>query len=244
VLGDLEDRASLERAASNVDAIFAMSTPFEKGMDVETRQGINLADTAKARGVKHLVYTSVASADRNTGIPHFDSKYKVEQHIKKIGVPFTIIGPVFFRENFLSPWWLPGLQQGQLSMALPASRKLQQIELAEIARFAALALEKRDSFLGNRIDIASDEVSGAEVAAILSRVSGKKIEYVELPIEQLRAANEDFAKMFDWFNREGYSIDIAALRRNYPEVGWRNFQAWAEAQDWRLLKASAASAEK
>jgi uncharacterized protein YbjT (DUF2867 family) len=103
-----------------------------------------------------------------------------------------------------------------------------------------LALERREEFLGKRFDIASDEVTGSRAAEIISRLSGRKIEYVELPIAQLRAANEDYAKMFEWFDRVGYSADIARLRREYPEVGWHTFEEWAKAQSWSVLKQAAA----
>ena len=239
-VGNLEDRASIERAARGLDVLFAMTTPFEAGTEVETQQGITVADAAKAAGVKQLVFTSVASADRNTGIPHFDSKCRVEQHIKTLGVPYTIIAPVFFMENLTSPWWLPGLQEGKLAMALPGTRKLQQVALADIAGFATLVLERRDQFLGQRVDIASDEVAGNEVVEIISRVSGRKIEYVELPLAELRAMNEDFARMFDWFTRVGYSADIPGLRRAYPEVGWHTFEGWAKTQNWGALRQAAA----
>ena len=239
-VGNFDDRAAIERAAQGVDALFAMSTPYEAGTEVETRQGIELADAAKPAGVKHLVFTSVANADRKTGIPHFDSKYKVEQHIKTLGIPYTILAPVFFMENLISPWWLPGLQEGKLAMALPGTRKLQQVAVDDIAGFAAVVLERREQFLGKRIDLASDEVTGNEVVDVLSRVSGRKIEYAEFPLAQLRAMNEDFAKMFDWFNRVGYSADIPGLRRNYPEVGWHTFEGWAKAQDWSPLKRATA----
>jgi uncharacterized protein YbjT (DUF2867 family) len=236
--GNFDDRATLERAARGVDAVFAMATPYEAGTDVEIRQGITLADAVKAAGVKHLVYSSVGSADRKTGIPHFDSKYKIEEHIKGLGVPYSIIGPVFFMDNLISPWWLPGLQQGKFVIALPRSRKLQQIAVTDIGEFAVLVLEHRQQFLGKRLDIASDDVSPAEVAEILSRVTGHKIESVEQPIEEVRGVSEDWAKMFEWFNRVGYSADIARLRRDYPQVGWHTFEQWAKAQDWSAPKAS------
>ena len=76
-VGNLDDRASLERAIDGVDAVFAVATPFEEGTQAETQQGINVADAAIAAGVQ-LVYSSVANADRQTGIPHFDSKFAVE----------------------------------------------------------------------------------------------------------------------------------------------------------------------
>jgi uncharacterized protein YbjT (DUF2867 family) len=125
-------------------------------------------------------------------------------------------------------------------MALPASRGLQQVALDDIAGFAVLAMERREQFLGKRFDIASDEVTGSQAAEIISRVSGRKIEYVEVPIAQLRAANEDYAKMFEWFDRVGYSADVARLRREYPEVGWHTFEQWAKEQSWGVLKQAAA----
>jgi uncharacterized protein YbjT (DUF2867 family) len=99
VKGDLDDSGSLERAVKDVDSIFLMGTPFEDGTEGETRRGKLMADIAKENKVEHLVYSSVANADKNTGIPHFESKYKVEGHIKDLGIPYTIIGPTFFMEN-------------------------------------------------------------------------------------------------------------------------------------------------
>ena len=123
---------------------------------------------AKENSIEHLVYSSVANADKNTSIPHFESKYKVEQHIKNLGIPYTIIGPTFFMENLLGP----GLEQGELALPLSPSTTLQQSALENIAEFSALLLERRKPFLGKRIDIASDEVTGEQAARILSNVLG------------------------------------------------------------------------
>src|SRR6476619_3454214 len=112
VTGDFEDQGSLERAARGVDTVFAMATPFESGEQAETREGINIVRAASAVGVSHLVYSSVAGADRATGIAHFDSKFEVEKEIRRSGVPFTIVAPVFFMENFLASYMADGLAQG------------------------------------------------------------------------------------------------------------------------------------
>src|ERR1700704_5453205 len=98
VRSSLEDTAALTKALEGATSLFAMTTPFEGGPQAETRQGISAADAAKAAGV-HLVFNSVGSANRQTGVPHFDSKYKVEEHIARIGVHATILAPVFFMEN-------------------------------------------------------------------------------------------------------------------------------------------------
>lgn len=232
VPGNFDDQNSLERAARGVDTVFAMSTPFENGAQTETREGINIVRAASTVGVTHLVYSSVAGADRATGIPHFDSKFEVETEIRRSGVPFTIVAPVFFMENFVADWMLAGIAKGTIAMALPATRRLQQIALSDIAQFTALAIERRGSFLGTRIDIASDELTNATAAAAISAASGRHIAYTALPIDAVRQQNEDLARMFEWFDRVGYDADVVGLREVYPEVTWHRFSVWAGEQNW------------
>jgi len=130
-----------------------MSTPYERGADTETREGINMLRAASSAGVTHLVYTSVAGADRASGIPHSTASSRSRKEIRASGVPFTIVAPVFFMENFLADWMLAGIAQGAIALALPATRRLQQIAVADIAQFTALVIERRAGFVGKRIDI-------------------------------------------------------------------------------------------
>lgn len=231
--GSLDDRASLDLALKGVDSVFAMSTPFEAGMEAETKQGVTVADAAKRAGV-YLVYTSVGSADKNTGIPHFESKAAVERHIAKIGVAAATIGPVYFMENAIA-FGRAQLKEGIYATALGPDRKLAQIALADIASFAVLALENKDRFAGKRYDIAGDDVSGNEAVAILSRVTGKPFKYFQVPMENIRKMSDDMATMYEWFDRVGYHIDLAALKRDFPSVGWHSFEAWAKEQDWKSI---------
>jgi len=224
--GDLDDSDSLKRAVKDVQSIFLMGTPFEDGTEGEIRRGKLMADIAKENNIDHIVYSSVANADKNTGIPHFESKYKVEQHIKNLGIPYTIIGPAFFMENLLGS----GLEQGQLALPLSPSTILQQSALENIAEFTALVLERRKPFLGKRIDIASDEVTGEQAAKILSNELGQRIRYVPVPLEQVYQANEDMARMYDWYENGGTGIDISALHQEYPEVNWLSFKDWARSK--------------
>jgi uncharacterized protein YbjT (DUF2867 family) len=226
VKGDLDDSDSLERAVKDAESIFLMGTPFEDGTEGETRRGKLMADIAKENTVEHLVYSSVAHADKNTGIPHFESKYDVEQHIKNLGIPYTIIGPTFFMENLRAP----GLEQGQLALPLSPSSILQQSALENIAEFSALVLERRKPFLGKRIDIASDQVTGEQAAKILSNELGHRIRYIQIPLERVRQSSEDMALMYEWYERVGTSIDITNLHQEYPEVGWLTFKDWARSR--------------
>jgi uncharacterized protein YbjT (DUF2867 family) len=135
-------------------------------------------------------------------------------------------------ENFLADFLAAGIAKGSVSMALPATRRLQQIAVADIAQFAALVIERRESFLGQRIEIASDELTGATAATVLSEVSGRHIEYTALPVDTVRQWNKDLALMFEWFDRVGYDADVVGLRSLYPEVDWHRFSSWAREQDW------------
>ena len=235
VVGDMNDSNSLKQAASGVDTAFIMTTPFEAGVEGETEQGIAIVDAVVDAGVEHVVFSSVGSADQQTGIPHFDSKYKVEKHLQRLDRPWTIVAPVFFMDNILAPWNLTDLKNGVFRQALPSDRKLQLISVRDIGRINAHVIEERDPFIGRRIDVASDELTGPEIANVLSEASGRSISYVEQPMEEVRAQSEDMAAMLEWFDRIGFSADIDGLRRDYPEVGWITFEQWAQSQDRSLL---------
>lgn len=232
VAGDLADAASIVQAAKDVDTMFLMGNSYEAGLEEETRQGILAADAAKAAGIGHLIYSSVADADKQTGIPHFESKYLVEQHVRQLGIPHTISAPVAFMENAVAPWSTGALIQGTLAFAMPPKRVLQLVALADIGAFVAALAERREQVYGKRYDFAGDELSGEEQAKILTEAIGRPIHYQEIPIAAARQQSEDAALMFEWFDRIGYDVDIAALRRQFPEVRWHGFADWARAFDW------------
>ncbi|TCS09148.1 NmrA/HSCARG family protein [Rhizobium sp. BK418] len=235
VAGDLNDKASVVAAARGVDTMFLMGNSYEAGVEAETRQGIAAADAAKEAGVGHLIYSSVSDADRKTGIPHFDSKYLVEQHVAGLGIPYTISAPVAFMENTVAPWAIGGLKQGVYAAALPPARILQQIATDDIGHFVAALAERREQVFGKRFNIAGDELSGEQQAKILSDAIGRPIRFQELPVSALRQQSEDMALMYEWFDKVGYSADIAALRRDFPEVAWHSYADWAKGVDWSIL---------
>lgn len=229
--GDLTDSASLRAALQEVQGVFAMSTPFEAGMDEEVAQGTMLADLAKQAGVQHYVYTSVGGAERNTGIPHFDTKWQVEQHIRKIGLPATILRPVWFMENF-GTFCRPFILQGTLALPLRPDRKLQMIALQDIGEFGASAFVRPDDFLGQAIELAGDELTMTEVVAHLSRTMGRPIRFQQVPDDQAPAAfGDDLAVMFRWFNEQGYQGDSEGLERRYG-IPLTKFTEVIASADW------------
>ncbi|HWG91039.1 MAG TPA: NmrA/HSCARG family protein [Candidatus Thermoplasmatota archaeon] len=235
VQGDLEDPESLRRALRGVDSAFLMATPYEAGPEAEVRQAMNFLEAFEAEAIPHLVYSSVASADRRTGIPHFETKARIEERIRQRSLPHTVVAPVWFMDNFATPLYGPGIAQGRLAMPLPAGRPLQMIAVEDIGSFATIVVESRDTFLGKRLDIAGDVLSPRELVQVLSTLTGRAVDYEETSLEALRSENPDWAAMFEWFDRVGYSADIEGLRRDYPQVAWHRFADWARRVEWRAL---------
>jgi uncharacterized protein YbjT (DUF2867 family) len=233
VAASLEDTAAITKALEGATSLFAMTVP-SGGTDAETRQGIAAADAAKAAGV-HLVFTSVGSANRQTGIPHFDSKYEVEKHIAKVGVRATILAPVSFMENLY--FVKEQLAKGIYATALPPTRALAQVAVTDIGAVAVRVLEDARRFTGKRFDLASDELTGNDALAILSRVIGRPLlSYYQVPLDVIRQRmGEDAVKMYEWFDRVGFAVDRPALRHEFPDVAFHDFESWAKTQDWSTL---------
>jgi len=242
VTGDLGETASVLKAASGVDTMFLMGNSYEAGTEEETRQGIIAAEAAKSAGVGHLIYSSVADANKKTGIPHFDSKYLVEKHVAGLGIPYTISAPVAFMENAVMPMSIGGLRQGVHAFPMPPKRVLQLVALADIGTFVAALAERRERVFGKRFDFAGDELSGEEQAKILSQAIGRPVNYQEIPLAAVRQINEDLALMAGWLDRVGYDVDIAALQREFPDVRWHSFADWARAFDWSVLGQASSAA--
>ncbi len=234
--GNFDDMGSLQRALKGVDAVFAMSTFRGRGPEGETQQGKKIADAVKLAGTKHLVYTSVSSANLGTGIPHFESKFRVEKYIQELQLPHTIIRPVAFMDNLLSPVNIPSLATGILFQMTSPTQKNQVIAVEDIGKFAAHVIEQREPFLRKSIDIAGDELSGEETAAILSRALNRQIECKEQRSDAMTQMGPDYAKMIQWMRDTGYHVNIDQLRKDYPEIGWLTFENWAKKQDWSILE--------
>lgn len=231
VEGDLDDRASVERSVSGVYGVFSVQNFWETGFDREVEQGVRLADAAREADVEHFVYSSVASADRDTGLAHFDSKWRIENHIRELGLPYTIFRPVFFMDNWEVPMLRNMILAGTIAQPLSPDRPFQQVAVDDIGGFVALALGDRDAWLGRELDLAGDERTMPEIAAAFSEAIGRDVIYHQVPWDDYRgAAGEEFYRMYRWFEEVGYDVDVAALRRIEPDL--TSLDAFLEAGDW------------
>jgi uncharacterized protein YbjT (DUF2867 family) len=232
---DAKDQASLSNALQGVDAFFFMTTPYgdsqNPDIDGEIQQGVDFADAAAAARVPHVVFSSVGGAERNSGVPHFESKRRVEEHLLGHGLSATTVRPVFFMDNFFS--MAPTVEGNELVLRLPVPDgiKLQLVATRDIGVVVAAALLD-PAAVPAAIEIAGDELTGSEIAATFGAHVGLSARYEALPVEVLDG-QDDLQKMFRWFaDTPAYQADIAAVRRIDP--GLWNLQTWLQATNYSV----------
>jgi uncharacterized protein YbjT (DUF2867 family) len=221
VEGDLLDPPSLARAFADVEAVYAVTTPFESGTGAEERQGENIIAAAVDVGLPWLLLASVAAADR-ADVPHFASKWRTEQRLRDSAVPWTAIAPSYFYENVLGS--RDAIRQGRLPIPLPADKPLHQVALTDLGAIVAAVLVRRDEHLGQRVEVAGDAPTPAAMAAAIG------VRYEEVPLGEIHS--KDLAAMYAFLAGEGYGIHVEQLRSRYPEISWTSFAAWAQRIDW------------
>jgi uncharacterized protein YbjT (DUF2867 family) len=215
VRGNFDDPESLNEALVDAYGAFSVQQYRGVGVDGEIRQGKAFADAAKRAGVQHFVYTSVAKATLNTGVPQFESKLLLENHIRSLDIPFTIIRPASFMATFEA--WREDAENGRISGPLPASLERVFIAPQDIGRFTAEAFDHPEEWLGRAEAIAGQKISYGEVAASMGRVLGHPVEYYQIPWDEFTATATPTAVAREgWYLENSDPIDVDALRARYP----------------------------
>ncbi|NUT40769.1 MAG: NmrA/HSCARG family protein [Thermoactinospora sp.] len=204
---------TLVRAFEGAYGVFSVQA---RGKD-EVRHGVAVAEAARKAGVEHLVYTSVGGVDRVRGIPHFDTKWEIEQHILAGGLPYTFLRPSTFMETFAGKG--AGIGLSMMAAALGERGTLQLVAARDIGVFARIVFDKR--LVGQSLELAGDELTVPRI----SEIAG--VPYRKMPRGLLRLMGRE-GRMFFWFAESGYQADIAALRALHP--GLLTFGAWREEQ--------------
>jgi uncharacterized protein YbjT (DUF2867 family) len=236
VPGDMENRAQLDAAFNGAYGVFSVQNFWlpTVGFEGEIRQGKNVADAAKAAaGLKHFVYSSVGAAHRGMGQKHFESKWIIEQYIQELELPYTILRPVAFMENY--NWSRALILNGSFqSRGMRPDKTMQLVATADIGAFAEIALANPVMFMGKTIELAGDELTETQIAEVFTRVIGRLVKLSPPQASTGAAPTEEQMAMFNFYNGVGYDADIAALRAIYPLLqkleqylrrnGWENAQ--------------------
>jgi uncharacterized protein YbjT (DUF2867 family) len=221
--GSLTDQKSLTTAMREVAGVFAVTTPFESGVDAEVEQGRTILAAARESRMPHLVFSSVAGADQHSGVPHFDSKAVIEANLAAGDLPYTILGPTYFFDNALGS--VDRIRNGILDLPLPGNRPLQQLARSDLGAFAAEVLRSPHRYLGRRIEIAGDAPTPSQMAATLGAALGRPVRHEQVPLDAI--TNPDMHAMWRFLNGPGYQVDLDALHGAQPQIGWTTFADWA-----------------
>ncbi|BGP44993.1 hypothetical protein JCM10450v2_000808 [Rhodotorula kratochvilovae] len=229
VKGDLTDAASLDGALAGAGSAFLVTTIPGKGAPTEDTQGKNFVSAAQRASLPFLVFSSVSDATPTCGIPHFETKAKVEEALKASGLKYGIVAPVAFADNF------PKKSGFGLTMALGVfdaalrGKKLQLVGTDDIGYVAAEMLNDPVKYNGRHIKLASDDLTMSEVQTAYARVQGHGIWKAWLPGAVISLLPYDFKMMMRFFHDKGYSADLAALRKEFPRL--EPFEDWLRRQN-------------
>ncbi len=232
-VGDMDNRAQLDEAFKGVYGVFSVQNFWlpNVGFEGEVRQGKNVADAAKDAGVQHLVYSSVGAAHRGMGQKHFESKWIIEQHVHSLELPYTVLRPAAFFENF--NWERASVLNGTFNaIGLRPEKERQLIAVEDIAVFVALAFANPDEYVGKTIELAGDALTESQIAETFAQVIGRPVKLTLPSGGGDRRSDEEMEAMFNFFNGEAYDADISALRKIHPGLltleqylrknGWEN----------------------
>ena len=219
IKGNTGDRATLEPAVDGAQGVYAVTDFLRNGIEGEIAQGKLIADVSKSAGVRHFIFASAASADRNTGIPHFDSKWQIEHHIERLGLPATILRPTIFMEDLTDARYFPVIGWGMMTRIIGTRQPVRWIAVEDIGIVAAAAFANPDGFIGRKVGLAGDTLSIAEARAVFKSVDGKSPFSLFMPIWFFRRmVSKDLLTMWYWLHDHTLEADVEATRKIHPGV--------------------------
>ena len=192
--GDLDNEASVMAALQGVYGVHSVQTPVKAGVESEERQGKLLASAAAKAGVKHFIYSSAGGAERNSGVPHFESKWRVEQHIQALGLPATILRPVAFMDNF-GTFAFRSTMMSMWKTYLRDSQTMQLVAVSDIGWFVARAFAEPNRYIGQAIELGGDSATRSQAKAILKKAGRTPTLEFTIPKPLLHRMPDDFTLM-------------------------------------------------
>ncbi|MER8828503.1 NmrA/HSCARG family protein [Mesorhizobium sp. M0938] len=228
--GAFADVESVRRAMNGVNGIFSVQPSSGQGPTLgltdeeEERYGIAIADLAVESGIKHLVYTSTGAVGAGpTGMGHFDSKARIEDHIRTLPITASIVRPAAFMEMLVMPGF--GLDEGRFNFFARPDQQMQLLAVEDIGKFVAAIFADPVRFGGKTLEIASDTVTGRDLEALFTEAAGRPIAYSRFSDEVL-AANPFLRKLTGLLDegRLAGKADLDALRELNPDL--QSFRSW------------------
>ncbi len=211
IKGDFSEPDDLKKAMAGVYGVFSVQNPWISGLEKEIEHGIRIADIAHQEGVAHFVYASAGNGRDDTGVPHFNSKSIIEEHIKSLGLPYTIIRPAGFMELMSDKDFVPPLVAWNVTeKVLGSDFKLKWIAVQNVGLAVLEIFNQSDQYIGKEIFLAGDYKSITECREIYKSVYGKTPFRIPAPVWLFKLMQKDLWLMYQWMLSGGepdYSIE-------------------------------------
>lgn len=220
IKGDLNDPGTYRQYLQDCDAVFC-NLSYDQGTDKEISQGVALIDLSKHNNIKHVVYSSVIGCDLDTGIPHWESKNRIEHHIKTSGLNHTILRPSSLYENFLRPQVKSRILKGKLVLPTKKYTVQQFISAEDVGRITTRIFSDPEKFRSKTIHLAAEQMNGEQLAAAFTKAMQRQIKFQQLPMFITRLVmGRDLTKMFKWVdnNNSCFVKDLQAFKNEFGGV--------------------------
>ncbi|HEY2090575.1 MAG TPA: NmrA/HSCARG family protein [Thermoanaerobaculia bacterium] len=251
VAADIEDADSLRRAFDGAYGAYCVTFYWAHfSPEKELQHAHNMARAAHDAELRHVVWSTLEdtrnwiplSDDRmptlmeHYKVPHFDAKGESDAAFRELGVPTTYLLTSFYWDNFIHFGMGPARgADGKLAITFPlGDAKMPSIAAEDIGR-CAYAIFKRPELIGQRVGIAGEHVSGAEMAAGFSKVFGEEVHYNAIEPSVYRGFGfpgaDDLGNMFQFYRDFESDFrkprDVEFSRGLNPRL--QDFGAWLDA---------------
>lgn len=197
VQGDVLDRASLETALTGAHTVLAVTTPsFESNaVEVEYNNGKKIADVAVEKGAEYIIFSTLTpvgeiSGGKYTNVTPFDAKAKIEQYIRGLPIKSAFFAGGYFMENFhTQPFLSPQLAPDGtwiLARHISPKTRLPYVAVKDLGKFVGAILTEPDKYEGKIFYAAAALYSLEEIAAILSKITGKTVISKQVSLENFK----------------------------------------------------------
>lgn len=234
VEANLDDENSLAAAMNGISAVYCHATSADsaKPDPLEVERAKRVAQAAKKADIKHFVYNSAGGADRNSGIPHIEQKYKVEQILSSANLPTTMLRACLFMEEFWKKYTRPSILKGAFPFSIQPDKPLHLITTIDMGRVAAYVMKNPDKYIGQEIELAGDVLTPKQLAEAFSQAQGITVVHKETPawIFLLLFQKELYA-LIQWYRHKGYQADVQHLRQEFPGL-LTTFDEFLQETNW------------
>lgn len=228
---DMADRIALERAFQGAAGVYSVQSFALAGPEAEVRQGKAVGDAAKAAGVPHVVYASSGTGSKS-GVPSWDTKAEVADHLRGLGLPLTVVRPECFMEIMTDKEFYPPVTAWHLMPRLTGPATIPWLAVDDLGAIVAKVFAEPQRFIGADIALSGDVKTVEECRAIWTEVHGKPPRRFPMPLWLFRRiagpSGKDLPTMWTWLRTGDVPRDPAATRAIHP--GTRTVRQWIEEQ--------------